>query len=180
MNIAPLRAQPDRGFSLVELAVYVLVLGIIATVVATVMVSLFRSEQTVSEVTTASNDSQIISTMLTNDIRNAREFTVAPTEVLASVAGSDATVSWQCVRWAVEDNTLTRQTAPDAGGAPPVWGAKITLGDNVTRTDGDYFSQGSTASSLVYSLGLKSAGESVLPVQGLVSNRVTTEGTTCW
>lgn len=180
MNIVPSRAKPDRGFSLVELAVYVMVLGIIATVIATVMVSLFRSEQTVSEVTLASNDSQIISTMLTNDIRNAREFVVAPTEVFASVAGRDATVSWQCVRWAVEGNTLIRQTAPDAGGALPVWGTKVTLGEDITSTSGDYFSQGRGSNSLQYNFGLKLAGDNVLPVQGQISNRITSDGTTCW
>jgi type II secretory pathway component PulJ len=61
----------ESGFSLVELSVYVVVLGLIATVLATVMVSLFRSEETVSKISAASNNAQIFATVLDRDVRNA-------------------------------------------------------------------------------------------------------------
>lgn len=125
------RAERDEGFSLVELAVYVAVLSIIATVVAATMLSLFRSETTVSELTSSANDAQIASTLLRDDVRNARDLRVTPdgTTLTASVATPDAEVDWVCVVWRVAPSsdgvTLTRSERPDAAGATP--GAPLTL-----------------------------------------------------
>lgn len=186
-SLAP---QRDAGFSLVELAVYVLVLGIISTVVAMVAVSLFRSEQTVSRVTSASNDSQVISTLLGNDIRNARAFKVSANAVVASVASSDSTVSWQCVQWVVSttSNSLTRQALPDTGTVPS-WTAGTTLAKSVTRVSAStpYFSGGSSATeagtaigSVTYNFALPSAGTNTLQASGMLSNRVAQTGARCW
>lgn len=186
MNTSPLRLQSDRGLSLVELAVYVLVLGIIATVIATVMASLFRSEQTVSDVTTASNDSQNISTMLTNDIRNAREFRVgAPGEMIASVASRGQNLTWQCVKWVVvatSNNSLVRQETADIPGSKN-WPAGLTLADNMQTIGEPYFARvglSDGTATLEYAFGLKSASDSPFPVQGQVSNQKASDGSNCW
>lgn len=190
MSVSAQRSCNDQGFSLVELAVYILLLGIISTVIAMVAVSLFRSEQTVSRVTSASNDSQIISTMLGNDIRNARAFKVGPNAVVASVASSGSTVSWQCVQWVVSatNNTLTRQALPDTG-TVPTWTAGTTFAKNVTRVSAStpYFSGGSSAveagtatGSVTYNFALPSAGSNTLNATGNLSNRVAQTGARCW
>lgn len=96
------RVAGDRGFSLVELAVYILVFGILMTVITAVIITLFRSEKTVSGLTNTANDSQTLVTQLNRDVRNARAFAVRDGghRVVASVASSAAgAISWQCVNW---------------------------------------------------------------------------------
>lgn len=113
----------DAGFSLVELAVYIVVIGLISTIIATTMVSLFRSESTVSGLTTSASDGQNAATLLRADIRNAREFRVTGGDgetLTASVAGKSTPLTWQCVRWQVtgsgNDRVLTRDEKPDTAG----------------------------------------------------------------
>lgn len=184
-------ARWSAGFSLVELAVYIVVLGIISTVVTTVVLSLFRSEQTVSDISSASNDSQIISTVLTNDIRNARAVKVDGNQVFLSVAGSDpGAVSWSCVRWAVSatSGALVRYEVAEPVSQPVSWGAGRAMATDLSRIDGrPYFSGGGTAAAagnatgtVTYSLGLRSASNGILPVAGQASNRLASTGSTCW
>lgn len=190
MSIFTLHLRRERGFSIVELAVYIVVLGIISTVISTVVISLFRSEETVSGITSSSNESQIISTVLGNDIRNARAFRVTSNSVTASVAGGGSTVTWQCVRWVVSSGanaTLTRQSLPDSGTVPS-WGMGATMAEKVQAIGGNaYFSGGSAGAeagtataALNYNIGVPSAGNSVSKVAGLVSNRAASAGAKCW
>ncbi len=179
----------SAGFSLVELAVYIVVLGIISTVVATVVVSLFRSEQAVSGISSASNDSQIVSTVLTNEVRNARAMKVDDNQVVLSVASSNpGAVSWSCVRWVVTSGALLRHEVADSGTVPSNWGAGTAMATGLTRTDGrPYFAgggtevaAGNTTGAVAYSFALKSTSDGKLPVIGQASNRVASAGSKCW
>lgn len=111
----------DAGLSLVELAVYILVLGVISAVVASVVISLFRSEQVVSSVTTTSNTTQNFSSVFDRDIRNARAVAAAPatplvpitsgahSSIALEVASDTATpICWNLVTWKFENGTITR------------------------------------------------------------------------
>lgn len=107
----------EAGFSLTELAVYIVLLGIVASIVATVVVTSFRSEQTVSSATNIANAAQTAFAQLDRDARNSRSVTpdsgVTDTLTLC-VASTDAVVTWQPITWAIEDHpdgtfTVTRQ-----------------------------------------------------------------------
>lgn len=189
MTLSSGERSSERGFSLVELAVYILVLGIISTIIVTVVIALFRSEQTVSAVTNSSNDSQIISTRLSDDIRNARAFRVTPNAVTASVAGSGVTPTWSCVRWIVTgpNNELFRQSVTQ-GASVPSWPTGTRMATGMKMLSGTpYFSGGGPAveagqvtGSLTYSLGVPSVGNNVMSVVGEASNRAAAAGARCW
>lgn len=100
----------DPGFSLVELAIYVALLGIISAIVAATVLGLFRSEKTVSSLTNAANQSQIFVSVLNQDVRSARELAVrdAGSTVIASVASKTSPITWSCVTWAVAGSGTER------------------------------------------------------------------------
>lgn len=158
----------DAGFSLTELAVYILVVGIISAIVAASVLSLFRSEETVSSLTNSANESQIFVNVLNQDLRSAREFAVRDegTTVVASVATKTTPVTWSCVTWAAtgtgNDRTITRngktllENARPAGSAP------------FFATDADV-TQGS-GGSLAYDFRVATSDSGIIEVRGTVSN----------
>lgn len=180
-------ARGDRGFSLVELSVYIVVLGILSTVVAATMISLFRSEQTVSDITGASNDTQVVVAALTSDIKNARRFETTPHRVIASVAGSDPAADnvWQCVRWEIDGGagTLALSTKPDATGSD--WSSPTIMASGVTQlSEPNLFVGSGTATAtgtLNYSFGVTTTGSGSIDMTGQISNRVPGgAGSTCF
>lgn len=181
-------ARDERGFSLVELTIYVVILGLISAIVAAVMVSLSRSGHAVSGITGASNDAQLVSSALANDLRNARSFTTTANSVTASVAGTGATVTWQCVQWEASAGELTRKTKPDPS---PAWGAAVTMATGISAVTGkDYFGGGTTGATstrsgtatgtLVYNFGIATIDAATAEVSGQVTNRAASAGTGCW
>ncbi|MGK0714568.1 PulJ/GspJ family protein [Leucobacter sp. W1153] len=193
------RRVDDAGFSLVELAVYIVVLGLISTIIATTMVSLFRSESTVSGLTTSASDGQNAATLLRADIRNAREFRVTDggATLTASVAGRSASITWQCVRWQVtgtgNERNLTRDVKPDSAGQP--WNAPSSLPTLLTgvgpRSEGTvslpFFAGGAASGvegTLTYSWRVTTADEGAINIVGDARNRtqgqVATPATTCF
>lgn len=171
--------RAERGFSLIELSIYIVVFGILAAVVVGVMISMFRSQVVVGETTTAANDSQVVVAMINGEVRNARRFQVNPakTEFSASVAGTDPAQpnAWTCVRWTVDEarGVLVRQVKPDAVGG---YGAAVDMVSDVTPTDGiPYFAAdggNTTTGTLRYAFDFSGAGGSPLTVSGQMSNRV--------
>lgn len=93
----------DRGFSLTELAIYVALLGVISAIIAASIFGLFRSEKTVSSLTNAASQSQILISVLNQDVRSARELAVRDggATVLLSVASRSTPITWSCVTWKV-------------------------------------------------------------------------------
>ncbi|MGK0741070.1 PulJ/GspJ family protein [Leucobacter sp. Z1108] len=193
------RRAADAGFSLVELAVYIVVLGLISTVIATTMVSLFRSESTVSGLTTSASDGQNAATILRADIRNAREFRVTDggATLTASVAGRSASITWQCVRWQVtgsgNERILTRDEKPDAAGQPwnTVGSLPIFLTEVGPRTDGattfPFFAGGAASGvegTLTYSWRVGTSDGGTINIVGDTRNRtqgqVANPATTCF
>lgn len=183
----------DGGFSLVELAVYIVILGIISTIVATTVISLFRSESTVSGLTTSASDGQNAMTQLRSDIRNARQFATSSdgSTVTASVASRAATLAWQCVRWQVtvsgSDRVITRSLRGDSSGQ--TWSTPVTLlaGIQAPASGSQHFSGGAASGiqgTLSYSLRINTAENGAINVTGEARNRaqsaVATPATTCF
>lgn len=173
------RLSDDGGFSLVELAVYILVLGIISAVVTAVLISLFKSEDTVSGISITTSDSQNMIAFLSKDVRNSRQFQSSPdgTTLTASVAGGDAgTVVWQCVRWSVVgtgiDRSVVRQTKSDSAGAG--WGSMTTLINKVRAIGSTPFFEGNAVmgsrGSLKYSIQIATTETGAIKVTGQIGN----------
>lgn len=166
----------QRGFSLVELAVYIALLGVIAAVVATVLVSLFKSEGTVSGLTTSTSDAQNAVTVLQNDIRNARQFRSSADgrTLVASVADAGAAGSWRCVRWSVTGSGAAQQMEREVKAASG-WPATATpLLRGVSENGSDRFFNGSTDAGmrgeLAYSMQVATEKDGAIEVAGGVSN----------
>lgn len=110
--------EVDAGFSLVELAIYIVLLGILSAIVAATVLGLLRSEKTVSSLTNASNQSQVFVSVLNQDLRSAREFAVrnAGNTVIASVASKTSPIAWSCVTWTItgsgDNRTIARNGKP--------------------------------------------------------------------
>ena len=183
----------DGGFSLVELAVYIVILGIISTIVAATTLSLFRSESTVSGLTTSASDGQNATTQLRSDIRNARQFATNSdgSTVTASVASRAASLAWQCVRWQVtgtgSDLALTRSVRGDSTGQTWSTPANLLAGIQTPASGSQHFSGGAASGiegTLSYSLRINTAEDGAITVTGEARNRaqsaVATPATTCF
>lgn len=166
--------KEDAGLSLTELAVYVAVLGVLSTVMATMLLSLFRSEQTVSQVTGTSNSAQIAFRAITGDIERARQFDTTPDSVTASVAtGSDG---WQCVRWSIAGKKLWLETKADSAGS--AWSDPAEVVDGIGPVEAYPFFIGSGATgtgTLEYSFSVAEQGAVPLDVTGQISTRMFAE-----
>lgn len=168
MSGSPRRGRDDAGFSLPELGVYIIIVGILAAIMAASVLSLFRSEDTVSSLTNSANESQIFVNVLNQDLRSAREFAVRDSgnTVVASVANKGTPVTWDCVTWAVtgtvDDYTITRNghallEHARTDGATPFF---------ATATDVTQGSQG----SLAYDFRVATSDSGIINVKGTVSN----------
>lgn len=167
-------ARGDDGLSLVELAVYIVVLGIVLAIVTALVISLFRSERTVSAVTGGANDSQVMTTVLRSDVRNALEFASQDggNDLVLAVAGRDEAFGYECVRWRVAGGVLVRQTRADA--LPADWSAPQEFAAGVTRLNGEPYFTGAAAisqsSPLRYGFAVATTADGALEVSGKISN----------
>jgi len=172
--------RDDRGFSLVELAIYIGLLGIIVTIVATLTTSLFKTEQTVSELTDSSNTAQVAVTALNNDIINARSFTTNAAGTVLIVSTADGASDWKCVRWRVSGTTLERALGGTVTGAH--WQADIPIATGVALGEAGKFFSGESATAtgtLEYSFVIPTTGGGEQDLTGRISNRAYQSGSTC-
>ena len=160
----------DEGFSLTELAVYILVFGVLAAIVAMSVLSLFRTESTVSSLTNSASESQIFVSVLNQDLRSAREVAVRDegSRVVLSVAGDSTPITWECVTWQVTgtagDQSIARNGAVllehvRANGENPFF---------VTASGAD-LPQGKEG-TLHYNLRAATSESGIVNVEGVVSN----------
>lgn len=164
------RLRDDRGFSLAELAIYTVVVGLLATVMATMIVTLFRSEQTVSQITGTSNSAQIAFRGLTTHIERARQFDTTPHSVTASVAVGET--GWQCVRWSIADGALWLETRSDALGS--TWSVPERVIEGVGPVAAYPFFSGSgltAPGTLHYSLTIAEGSAAPVDLTGQISTR---------
>lgn len=168
------RLSNERGLSLVELAVYTAVFGIISTIMATMIVSLFRSEQTVTGLTESANNSQVAFRALTSDIERARQFDTNSHSVTASVAvGADG---WECVRWSVADGNLLLQKRSDTSGS--AWSGPAIVAGGVGSVAGLPFFSGEghdDTGTLHYALSFRAATTAPIETRGQISTRMFAE-----
>lgn len=158
-QITARHAASDSGFSLVELAVYIVLLGIVTAIVAAVVMTSFRAEQTVSGTTSIANDAQTVVATLDRDIRNAR--TVAPTSgstttITLEVARGSGSVCWIPVLWEITGTEIART----AGTGPR---AALIQGRDV---DNGAFEIHDVQRSVDYSFKLSSPGTSPRIISG--------------
>lgn len=166
-------ARDDAGFSLTELAVYIVLLGIVASMVAAVVITSFQAEQTVSGTTSVANDSQSVIANLDRDIRNSRSVQPASgssTTLQLCVAESDPEVNfgWYPVIWAFSGDDLTRSAR---GGA-----TVSLLTETIQPSSGIFTVSGSTVS---YTFSIEAAGTATREFSGVTALSPAHNGEAC-
>ncbi len=94
----------DHGFTLAELAVYGILLGVVLTTAAGLLISGTIAERTVRTVVGASTNSQLAADSIETGIRNSSGYALtAPSTgtqvVRARVAQGSTSVVWNCAAW---------------------------------------------------------------------------------
>jgi len=119
------RADAESGFTLVELIVYVSLLGIIITVVSGIFLSSLSAEKSVRTVVQATSLGQVAAQSVQAGIRNSSDFRLQSYSnndqlVRARVAGSDSALTYGCAAWyySAADRTIRHKTSATAI-APP-------------------------------------------------------------
>jgi prepilin-type N-terminal cleavage/methylation domain-containing protein len=98
----------ERGFTLVELLVYVALLGIVLFILGGMLITGLTTERTVTRASDETRIGQLVSRSVEKGIRNATAFkveSVGSDQLLrarsadVSVAGTTTTTTWRCLAW---------------------------------------------------------------------------------
>jgi type II secretory pathway pseudopilin PulG len=104
MLITRRRDEGSDGFTLVELIIYCMLLGLVLTIVFGLFNSTLRTERTVRTVGNASNAAQLGVRSIEAGVRNSTAHAL-PTQtgnnqlLLARTAGEGTTITWNCTAW---------------------------------------------------------------------------------
>lgn len=198
----------NRGFTLVELLVYVALLTMVLLVLGGMLISGLTTERTVTRAGDETRLGQLISRSIEKGIRNATAFkteSIGSDQILrarsadVSVSGSTTTVSWRCMAWyyrasdgAFFATTRTAGAVPYPATATPLsgWtyygsGVKPTAGSSVVLS-GSAAAFSKTAPPAPLKLVFQVAVEKAPPVQIAaeynlrVQNDTTTGPATCF
>ncbi|WP_243077293.1 prepilin-type N-terminal cleavage/methylation domain-containing protein [Microbacterium sp. SS28] len=117
----------DEGLTLIELIIYIVILGIISTAIVMILTNTLRAQASVTSQTQATTRGQLVSSEIEKAMRNAIAFTVSPDgstlHVNTSFAGSK-----QCQAFALTSDGLkmsvSSSPAPDIS-VWPVWQKRV-------------------------------------------------------
>ncbi len=126
-------APRDDGFTLVELLVYVVLLGVILAAGFGLLTNSFRGSNNVSGSAEASRDGQTIARTITTSVRNASHVSVNASGTVLTAR----TATGECVAWKVDGTTLSAHFPYGGTGTTPVAvpaGGWTVLSDAVRRT----------------------------------------------
>ena len=93
----------ERGFTLVELLVYSLLLVLVLSIVGGMLASTTTTSKTVGSITQATTAGQLVANSVTRGIRNSSDFQLTPVGtdqlLVARTAQGGATLTWTCAAW---------------------------------------------------------------------------------
>lgn len=94
-------APSDRGFTLVELLVVMLLFGLVLALAGTLLLNGLKGQQKVVGSSQASNDAQVAMSSMERAIRNSSAGGVlqAKTLLVTHTGGGDGTQPWHCQGW---------------------------------------------------------------------------------
>jgi prepilin-type N-terminal cleavage/methylation domain-containing protein len=147
----PKRLRTDDGFTLIELLVSALLIVVVLSVIGGLMFSTMRAQGTVSTVTSATTQGQLVSSSIENGIRNA-SVGISPNAysltapsgtdqlLVALVVGSGATITSTCSAWYYSASTQSIRFKNSASAISAPTAAGLTtwtlLSTGVTPTTG--------------------------------------------
>jgi len=94
-------APSDRGFTLVELLVVMLLFGLVLALAGTLLLNGLKGQQKVVGASQASNDAQVAMSSMERAIRNSSQGGVleADTLLVTYTGGGDSAQAWHCQAW---------------------------------------------------------------------------------
>lgn len=171
-------ASQDRGLTLIELIVYMLLATIVIGIVATIMINSFRVDTQVRETAAATSDAQLLAESLGRGIRNAGYIeatapAVGQVYVRTQSRDSGTAGDWVCSAWFFDGDTISWTTSPTALPATPVPGSMLVLLDEIEAVGSDpVLAAGADGRSLSVSLSAaEGAGAPVLLDTTIVSRQ---------
>ena len=151
MSAPSKRLRNDAGFTLIELLVAALLIVVVLSVIGGLMISTMKAQGTVSTVTSATTQGQLVSSSIQNGIRNA-SVGISPNAYLlttpsgtdqllvALVVGSGATITSTCSAWYYSASTQSVRFKNSASAITAPTAAALTtwtlLSTGVTPTTG--------------------------------------------
>lgn len=144
---APIEQRTEEGFTLVELIVYMMLLGLVMTVVGSLIITGIRGQRQIEGTSTASNAGQLIAQSIGTGVRNAAAVkvhaaTAAGQLAQAKVGSTNAAgdVTWRCQSWfysTVDKAVYARSSTSGAVTAPTAGFSGWTLlADRVSLASG--------------------------------------------
>lgn len=116
----------EAGVTLVELIVYVVVLGILMSVITMIFVNTWSAQASVTSQTAATTRGQLVSSEIEKAMRNAIAFTVSSDGTTLSV-NTSFTADRQCQNFALKPDGLHMSvTASPAPATWPVWQDRVS------------------------------------------------------
>ena len=94
----------ERGFTLIELLIYVMLIGLVLSIVGGMLINSMKTSKTVRSVTEASNAGLLVAHSVEKGIRNSSDFQLTNPVgndqfLVARTALSGATLDWACAAW---------------------------------------------------------------------------------
>ncbi len=115
----------QRGFTLVELLVYMVLLLLVLAVAGGLLSSTLVHSTTIRTVDESSTAAQLAADSIESGIRNSSDFSLTSPSgtdqmIVARVASSDATLTWSCAAWyySATDGSLRMSRSGTAIAAP--------------------------------------------------------------
>jgi type II secretory pathway pseudopilin PulG len=174
--------QDDAGLTLIEVIIYIVVGGIVLTMLASVFINGMRVDAATRDRDVATGTAQSITNSITMSVRNATEVRVDGTELRARVAVGAA--SWECRAWYLDGDAL-RYRSYAAGGPVPAAGSDWNaLGDGLSAASAPFTQHGKR---IEFAMTV-TVEDTAVPIAGSAVARAVqaasdiTEGTpsTCW
>ena len=138
----------DQGVTMIELLMYSLLLGLVISLVGSILISSMFAERTVREVISATTKAQLAADSISTGIRNSSAYDVVAVggdqmlraRVARGVVGSNQ-VTWKCAAWYYSATLKTisfkeSATAIAAPGSTTVLKTWTVLADGVSPSSG--------------------------------------------
>lgn len=110
----------DAGLSLIELIIYILIIGVIGTLIMMLFINMWQTERSVKDQTAATTRGQLVSSQIERAMRNAVAFSVtdggATLKVATSLSGAQ-----QCQGFHFTDDGALMTISNAPSGDPTSW-----------------------------------------------------------
>ena len=185
----------ESGITLIELLVYIVLLGAVMSIVVNLFTTSVRTEARIRSVSSDVESAQLISDSLVSGVRNSSGYKLslpfgADQLLVARVANTQGdTVTWECRGWYYAAGNKTIRTAVMASPyTPPTWEPPswTLLGTGVTPTSGNgntVFTTTTTAAGqqFAFSFQYATAGNTPVGIANAVVSRAGPSGSpTCY